>query len=103
MARLEGLIQETVKHRSAPAPYPGHGPCSIIDSVPPMNKQLTEWLRLVRAEYQEMPGMNLTKPQVQRLWGFDEVTCTEVLDTLEAEHILQRTEHDGYILADSMK
>lgn len=46
-----------------------------------------------------MPGMNLTKPQVQRLWGLDDVTCNEVLGTLEAEHFLKRTQRDGYILA----
>lgn len=60
----------------------------------------TDWLRLVRAEYEEMPGMNLTKPQVKRLWGFDDRTCTEVLAALEAEHFLKRTEDDGYVLAD---
>ena len=65
-----------------------------------MDTHVTDWLRLVQAEYQEMPGMNLTKPQVKRLWGLDEVTCTEVLGTLEAEHFLKRTQRNGYILAD---
>jgi DNA-binding IclR family transcriptional regulator len=64
-----------------------------------MDKQLTDWLRLVQAEYQEMPGLNLTTPQVQRLWGFDAVTCKEVLGTLEAERFLKRTPHDRYVLA----
>lgn len=64
-----------------------------------MDKQLADWLRLVQAEYQEMPGLNLTTPQVQRLWGFDEVTCKEVLGTLEAERFLKRTPRDGYVLA----
>jgi hypothetical protein len=67
-----------------------------------MNKHVTDWLRLVQAEYQEMPGLNLTKPQVQRLWGLDEVTCREVLGTLEAEHFLKRTQCNGYILADDL-
>ena len=64
-----------------------------------MDRHVTDWLRLVQAEYQEMPGLNLTKPQVQRLWGFDEVTCKEVLGTLEAERFLKRTARDGYVLA----
>jgi hypothetical protein len=64
-----------------------------------MNIPLADWLRLVQAEYQEMPGLNLTKPQVQRLWGLDEATCNEVLGTLETEHFLKRTSRDGYILA----
>ena len=64
-----------------------------------MNTYVTDWVRLVQAEYREMPGLNLTKPQVQRLWGLDEVTCKEVLGTLEAERFLRRTPHDGYVLA----
>ena len=65
----------------------------------PMPTHKTDWLRLVQAEYQEMPGLNLTKPQVQRLWGFDEVTCSEVLGTLEDERFLKRTPRNAYILA----
>ena len=56
-----------------------------------MQTHVTDWLRLVQAEYQEMPGMNLTKPQVQRLWGLDEITCNEVFGRLEADHFLRRT------------
>ena len=67
--------------------------------MPPMDKQLADWIRLVEAEYQEMPGLNLTTPQVQRLWGFDAATCKEVLATLESERFLRRTSHDGYVLA----
>ena len=33
-----------------------------------------DWLMLVRAEFVEMPGLSLTKPQVERLWGLDAVT-----------------------------
>jgi len=64
-----------------------------------MDKQLADWIRLVQAEYREMPGLNLTTPQVQRLWGFDAATCKEVLGTLESERFLKRTSHDGYVLA----
>jgi len=64
-----------------------------------MQTNVAKWLRLVHSEYQEMPGLNLTKPQVQRMWGFDEITCAEVLDALEAEHFLKRTDRDGYVLA----
>jgi hypothetical protein len=60
---------------------------------------VTDCLHRVQAEYEEMPGLNLTKSQVQRLWGFDEMTCAEVLDALEAEHFLRRTDRDLYVLA----
>lgn len=64
-----------------------------------MNSSIEDWLRLVEAEYLEIPGLNLTKPQVQRLWGFDATTCDEVLDALETAHFLKRTPRDGYVLA----
>lgn len=63
------------------------------------DEPISDWLRVVRAEYLEMPGLNLTKPQVKRLWGFDTDTCDRVLEELEASHFLARTAHDHYILA----
>jgi hypothetical protein len=60
---------------------------------------IADWLRLVQAEYDEMPGLNLTKPQVRRLWGIDESTCDAVLETLEAAQFLRRTERNAYVRA----
>jgi predicted transcriptional regulator len=65
-----------------------------------MHTDVADWLRLVHTEYHEMPGLNLTKSQVQRLWGLDQVTCDEVLHALEAEHFLRRTEGDQYVLVE---
>ena len=39
-------------------------------------------LHRIRGEYLEMPGLRLTRPQAQRLWGLDEQTCIELLDRL---------------------
>lgn len=36
----------------------------------------------LRAEYLEMPGLNLTVEQVQRLCGIDRTVCQSVLDAL---------------------
>ena len=55
-------------------------------------------LHLVQAEYLEMPGLGLTKPQVRRLWGLEEHTCDVVLEQLTAMHFLKRTPHDLYVL-----
>jgi DNA-binding IclR family transcriptional regulator len=66
-----------------------------------MQSQVTDWVRLVQAEYMEIPGLNLTKPQVQRLWDLDERTCDEVLHTLEEAGFLKRTDRDGYVIAAS--
>jgi len=51
-------------------------------------------LRRIRGEYLEMPGLSLTIPQAQRLWGLDRSSCEQLLDALEEAHFLQRT-RDG--------
>lgn len=47
--------------------------------------------RRVEGEYREMPGLNLTRAQAQRLLGLDERTCDALLDALIAERFLIRT------------
>ena len=44
-----------------------------MNGVASMNHEdtMTDWLQLIRAEYHEIPGLHLTKPQVQRLWNLD--------------------------------
>jgi hypothetical protein len=39
----------------------------------------------VRGEYLEMPGLRLTLPQAQRLFGLDPVACALVFETLTRE------------------
>ena len=38
-----------------------------------------ELLLRVEGEYREMPGLSLTVPQAERLWGLDASTCASVL------------------------
>ncbi len=57
-----------------------------------------EWLDLIRAEYLEMPGLRLTKPQVQRLWRLEPCVCDVVLDTLVATAFLRKTHQESYAL-----
>ena len=54
------------------------------------------WRQLIQAEYVEMPGLHLTRAQVQRLWGLDKATCDVVLAALEDEHFLRRLPDDTY-------
>jgi hypothetical protein len=61
---------------------------------------ITHWLQLIRAEYLEIPGLRLTKPQVQRLWSLDEVTTDALLAALEDVKFLRRTPRDAYVRAD---
>ena len=39
---------------------------------------MTDWVHLVQAEYLEMPGLQLTRAQVRRLWGLEDQTCDAV-------------------------
>jgi hypothetical protein len=63
-----------------------------------LQTDMTDLLRLVRAEYREMPGLRLTPRQAQRLWDLDSTTCDTVLGTLEAVHFLRRTADHSYVL-----
>lgn len=60
-----------------------------------------DWQRLIQAEYLEMPGLQLTKPQVRRLWRLEPQVCDAVIDSLVAAAFLRKTHHDSYVLAHS--
>jgi len=45
-------------------------------------------MRRVKGEYLEMPGLQLTYAQAQRLWGLDADTCRAILDTLVRRNFL---------------
>ena len=45
-------------------------------------------LTRIRAEYLEMPGLQLTIPQAQRLCGVEGASCKTALDALVAERFL---------------
>jgi hypothetical protein len=62
-----------------------------------------DWVELMRAEYLEMPGLALSKPQVRRLWGLDRDTCDLVLDELVNAKFLKKTPLDLYVRADIAK
>ena len=64
-----------------------------------MSTPMESWLRLVRAEYLEMPGLNLTKPQAQRLWGLDGGTSAAIVRLLVTRGVLWETPTHSYALA----
>jgi hypothetical protein len=47
---------------------------SIID--------IDEWCDIIEGEYREMPGLSLTRAQIQRLWGLDLATTDAILARL---------------------
>ena len=63
-------------------------------SRPCLNVPSAELLRRIRAEYLEMPGLRLTAPQAQCLFGLDAETCDAVLAILLDAKFLIRT-HTG--------
>jgi len=66
--------------------------------MPP--REVSEWLAIVRAEYLEMPGLQLTAPQMWRLWRLDKTTCEAVVETLVHDGFLIANGHGAYRLAD---
>jgi len=60
----------------------------------------SDWLEIIRAEYLEIPGLNLTKPQIRRLWELDAPTCDALLDSLVEGGFLRRTSSNVYVRAD---
>ena len=60
---------------------------------------MIDWLQLIRAEYHEIPGLHLTKPQVQRLWNLDTTMCDAILEALETNKFLRRTGTGAYVKA----
>ena len=58
---------------------------------------LTDLVRIIRAEYIEMPGLHLTRTQARRLWNLEPGTCDELLDGLVAAGFLRRTAGDAFV------
>lgn len=62
---------------------------------------VTAWLNRIRAEYREMPGLSLTQPQMQRLWGFEPHVCAALVESLVAARVLRSTAKGSYIAYES--
>ena len=58
---------------------------------------VNRWLELIQAQYREMPGLRLKKPQMQRLWGLDAYVCDALVDSLVAARVLRRTLDGSYM------
>ena len=64
---------------------------------------VTDWLQIIRGEFQEIPGLHLTKAQVQRLWGLDPGTCDALLEALVDARFLRRTPSGAHARFDSTR
>jgi hypothetical protein len=54
----------------------------------------------IKAEYMELPGLQLTSWQAQRLWGLDQVQCDAILQVLLETAFLRKTKTGAYAIAD---
>jgi hypothetical protein len=63
-------------------------------------KTIADWLRLIQADYFEMPDLILTKPQMSRLWGLDEETRDALVEVLVEAKFLRQTRRGAYVRAD---
>jgi hypothetical protein len=61
--------------------------------------EVIDWVIRVEAEYREMPGLQLTERQMQRLWGLDRRTCAVIVKTLVGQGVLRKTPMQAYALA----
>ena len=60
---------------------------------------ISDLLLRIQSEYREMPGLSLTVPQAQRLWGLDRNTCAFVLATLVDRRALKQTRSGRFVRA----
>lgn len=58
--------------------------------------RVTDLVGLIRSEYEEMPGLCLTRAQVQRLWLLEPTACDNVLRALVDAGYLRLTSA-GYV------
>jgi len=64
---------------------------------------IEDWKTLIEAEYREMPGLTLTKPQVRRLWHLEPQVCDAILKELVSSDFLEHTRNDVYVLSSSRR
>jgi hypothetical protein len=55
------------------------------------------WIHRIEAEYREMPGLSLTRPQIQRMWGLSGDLCDVLLESLQARQVLRMNKRGGYV------
>jgi hypothetical protein len=59
---------------------------------------VSEWLQRICAEYQEMPGLSLSKGQMLKMWGLNAYVCDALVDALVAARVLRRTSGGACVL-----
>ena len=76
---------------------PADGPDAEMVAVMSTSAPNEDIIRRICSEYNEMPGMCVTRMQAQRLWGLDSTTCELVLTTLLERGVVRRTARGMYV------
>jgi hypothetical protein len=96
---MSASLPEEVKTRLLAPPIATASPMRLADTVAaPRLLCVDDWIRLIRAEYLEMPGLHLTRPQIRRLWNLDPSVCDSLVETLVSTRFLRTTSHGAYVL-----
>jgi hypothetical protein len=69
----------------------------------PRNISVEEWARIVWGEYDESPGLSLTRPQVRRLWNLEPDLCDAVLEHLTKTGYLRQNARNMYVRDDDWR
>ena len=59
--------------------------------------RIDEVLQRIQGEFVEMPGLRLTAPQAQRLWGLERDVCDALLGALVDAKFLAQTRDGAYV------
>ena len=63
--------------------------------------EFDDLVRRVRGEFLEMPGLTLTFPQAERLWGLERNLCRQVINVLIGSEFLRCTSAGTIARADA--
>jgi hypothetical protein len=64
------------------------------------NHSVEEWAQIVRSEYEESPGLALTRGQVKRLSGMNPDLCDAVLERLTKHGFLRENGRNMFVRDD---
>jgi Fic family protein len=65
--------------------------------------RIEDVLQRIQGEFLEMPGLRLTAPQAQRLWGLERDTCDALLGALVDAKFLAQTRDGAFIRMDGAR
>lgn len=70
---------------------------SALADYPTVDAGIASSLHRICAEYREMPGLSLTRRQMERLFGFESDLCEALIEALVDARILRKTASGCYI------